>query len=104
MLSDCQIILIPRLGDQIINTRLMVEELKVAIEVEREENRWICKQNLSKSIKLVMDEDNEMADLLKRNHAKLKKVLTKIFKKNISTVSFKVCKILSNKSPNCKRR
>ena len=76
MLSDCQIILIPRLGDQIINTRLVVEELKVAIEVEREENRWICKQNLSKSIKLVMDEDNEMADLLKRNHAKLKKVLS----------------------------
>ena len=97
MLKDCQIVLIPRLGDQIINTRLMVEELKVAIEVEREENRWICKQNLSKSIKLVMDKDNEMAGLLKRNHAKLKKVLTKIFKKNISTMSSKVCKILSNR-------
>ena len=76
MLSDCQIMLIPRLGDQIINTRLMVEELKVAIEVERGENRWNCKENLRKSIKLVMDKDNEMAGLLKRNHAKLKKVLS----------------------------
>ncbi|XVE50161.1 hypothetical protein DITRI_Ditri01bG0139900 [Diplodiscus trichospermus] len=38
LLSDCQIVLIPHLGDQIMNTRLMVEELKVAIEVEKGEN------------------------------------------------------------------
>ncbi|XVF78655.1 hypothetical protein PTKIN_Ptkin14bG0152600 [Pterospermum kingtungense] len=76
LLSDCQMVLIPQLGDQIISTRLLVEELKVAVEVEREENRRICKEKLSKAIKLVMDKDNEMAGLLKTNHAKLKKVVS----------------------------
>ncbi|XWS28047.1 hypothetical protein CRYUN_Cryun25bG0032200 [Craigia yunnanensis] len=76
LLSDCQIVLFPRLGDQILNTRLMVEELKVAFEVERGENKRISKEHLSKSIKLVMDKDNDMAGLLKRNHAKLKKTLS----------------------------
>ncbi|XVF78665.1 hypothetical protein PTKIN_Ptkin14bG0153600 [Pterospermum kingtungense] len=75
-LSDCQIVLIPHLGDRIINTRLLVEELKVAIEVERGENRRICKDNLSKTIKSEMDKDNEMASLLKRNHSKLKQTLS----------------------------
>ncbi|XVF78656.1 hypothetical protein PTKIN_Ptkin14bG0152700 [Pterospermum kingtungense] len=61
LLSDCQMVLIPQLADQIISTRLLVEEHKVAVEVERGENRRICKEKLSKAIKLVMDKDNEMA-------------------------------------------
>ncbi|WRX28080.1 hypothetical protein QQP08_020567 [Theobroma cacao] len=61
LLNDCQIVLIPRLGDQILNTRLMVEELEVAVEVEKGENGEISKENLSKAIKLVMDKDNEIA-------------------------------------------
>ncbi|WRX08171.1 UDP-glucuronosyl/UDP-glucosyltransferase - like 3 [Theobroma cacao] len=76
LLSDCQIVFIPRLGDQILNTRLMVEELKVAVEAEKGENSKISKENLSKAIKLVMDKDNEISVLLKRNHAKLKKILS----------------------------
>ncbi|XWS10052.1 hypothetical protein CRYUN_Cryun39dG0042700 [Craigia yunnanensis] len=76
LLSDCQSVLIPEISDQIMNTRLLVEELNVAIEVERGKNRQISKDSLSKAIKLVMDKDNEMADLCKRNHAKLKKVLS----------------------------
>ncbi|XVF78667.1 hypothetical protein PTKIN_Ptkin14bG0153800 [Pterospermum kingtungense] len=76
LLSDCQIVLVPHIGDQIINTRLLVEELKVAVEVERGENRRICKENLSKAIKLVMDKDNEVAGLLKINHAKLRNVVS----------------------------
>ncbi|XVF78666.1 hypothetical protein PTKIN_Ptkin14bG0153700 [Pterospermum kingtungense] len=78
-------------GDQILNTRLMVEELKVAVEVERAVNRRICTKKLSKAIKLVMEKGNELAGLLERNHAKLKKFLTQIFKKNMPTISFKVC-------------
>ncbi|XVF78672.1 hypothetical protein PTKIN_Ptkin14bG0154300 [Pterospermum kingtungense] len=45
LLSDCQIVLIPEIGDQILNTRLMVEELKVAVEVERGKNRQISKDS-----------------------------------------------------------
>ncbi|KAE8680122.1 UDP-glycosyltransferase 79B8 [Hibiscus syriacus] len=35
LLSDCQIVLIPEIADQILNTRLMVNELKIGVEVER---------------------------------------------------------------------
>ncbi|WRX28082.1 UDP-glucuronosyl/UDP-glucosyltransferase - like 10 [Theobroma cacao] len=76
LLSDCQIVLIPRLKDQVLNTRLIVEELKVAVEDEKGENSKISKQSLSKAIKLVMDKDNEISGLSKRNHAKLKNILS----------------------------
>ncbi|KAK4580987.1 hypothetical protein RGQ29_024589 [Quercus rubra] len=45
LLSDCQIVCVPYLGDQILNARLMVEELKVAVEVERKDNGWISKES-----------------------------------------------------------
>ncbi|XVF78671.1 hypothetical protein PTKIN_Ptkin14bG0154200 [Pterospermum kingtungense] len=54
LLIDCQIVLIPEIGDQILNTRLMVEELKVAVEVERGKKGQISKDSLSEAIKLVM--------------------------------------------------
>ena len=53
-----------------------MEELKVAVEVEREDNGWISKESLSKAIISVMVEDSEIAGLVKYNHAKLKEELT----------------------------
>ncbi|XP_030966899.1 UDP-glycosyltransferase 79B2-like [Quercus lobata] len=76
LFSDCQIVCVPYLGDQILGARLMVEELKVAVEVEREDNGWISKESLSKAIISVMDKDSEIAGLVKYNHAKLKEELT----------------------------
>ncbi|XVF18751.1 hypothetical protein REPUB_Repub11eG0050200 [Reevesia pubescens] len=76
LISDCQIVLIPEIGDQILNTRLMVEELKVAVEVEIGKNRKISRESLCKAIKLVMETDNEMAVLLKRNRSQLKQILS----------------------------
>ncbi|GMY19381.1 UDP-glycosyltransferase 79B9-like [Fagus crenata] len=76
LLSDCQIVCVPQLGDQMLNARLIVEELKVAVEVEREDNGWISKERLSEAIISVMDKDSEVGGLVKYNHAKLKEVLT----------------------------
>ncbi|XP_065624220.1 cyanidin 3-O-galactoside 2''-O-xylosyltransferase FGGT1, partial [Quercus suber] len=79
LLSDCQIVCVPYLNDQILNARLMVEELKVAVEVEREDNGCISKQSLSEAIISVMD--NEVAGIVKHNHAKLKEVISKDFRR-----------------------
>nr|ANJ03602.1 UDP-Glycosyltransferase [Castanea sativa] len=76
LLSDCQIVCVPFLGDQTVGARLMVEQLKVAVEVEREDNGWISKESISKAIISVMDEDSEISGLVKYNHAKLKEELT----------------------------
>ncbi len=35
--NDCQLVLLPNFGDQIINARLMGEDLKVGVEVEKGE-------------------------------------------------------------------
>ncbi|KAK8622694.1 hypothetical protein V6N13_117600 [Hibiscus sabdariffa] len=75
LMSDCQIVLAPHLGDQILNTRLMADELKVAVEVEKEENGWISKENLSEAIRKVMDKDSEVGKLLKENHKKWREII-----------------------------
>ncbi|GMJ10156.1 hypothetical protein like AT4G27570 [Hibiscus trionum] len=76
LLADCQIVLIPRIGDQILNTRLMVNELKIGVEVERGKNRRVSKESVSEAIKFVMDKDNETANVLRANRAKLKQALS----------------------------
>lgn len=77
LMSDNQIVLVPHLGDQILNSKLLAEELKVAVEVEREENRWFSKESLSKAIKSVMDYDSEVGNMVRENHAKWRDLLGK---------------------------
>ncbi|KAJ7948696.1 Glycosyltransferase [Quillaja saponaria] len=77
LMSDCQIVLVPHLGDQILNTRQLSEELEVAVEVGREENGWFSKESLSKAIKSVMDKDSEVGMKVKKNHTKWKEILEK---------------------------
>ncbi|KAH0751464.1 hypothetical protein KY290_004684 [Solanum tuberosum] len=77
LMSDCQVVLVPKLGDQILNTRLLANELKVALEVERDENGWFTKENLCNIIKSVMDEGSELGELIKKNHVKWKETLTR---------------------------
>ncbi|KAK8570861.1 hypothetical protein V6N13_103260 [Hibiscus sabdariffa] len=76
LLTDCQIILVPELPDQILNTRLMVNELRIGVGVERGKNGQVSKESLSEAIKLVMDKENETANMLRANHAKLKQTLS----------------------------
>ncbi|XP_015899104.2 UDP-glycosyltransferase 79B6 [Ziziphus jujuba] len=77
LMSDKQVVLVPHLGDQVINTNLLVEELKVAVKVEREDKGWFTKESLSKAIKSVMNRDSEVGILVKKNHVRLKEVLGK---------------------------
>ncbi|KAG2299283.1 hypothetical protein Bca52824_035755 [Brassica carinata] len=64
LMSDCQIVLLPYLNDQVLNTRLMTEELEVSIEVQREETGWFSKENLSVAVTSVMDKDSEIGNLV----------------------------------------
>ncbi|CAA7062663.1 unnamed protein product [Microthlaspi erraticum] len=76
LMSDCQIVLLPYLNDQVLNTRLMTEELEVSIEVQREESTgWFSKENLSDAIISVMEKDSKIGCRVRRNHAKWKECL-----------------------------
>ncbi|KAK9907859.1 hypothetical protein M0R45_000046 [Rubus argutus] len=70
LMSDNQIVLVPHLGDQILNAKLLVKELKVAVEVEKEANGWFSKESLSKAIRSVMDKESVVGIMMKKNHAK----------------------------------
>ncbi|CAH2070025.1 unnamed protein product [Thlaspi arvense] len=75
LMSDCQIVLLPFLGDQVLNTRLMTEELEVSVEVSREKTGWFAKESLSDAVRSVMDKDSERGKVVRTNHAKWKEVL-----------------------------
>ena len=74
--SDPQIVLVPELLDQILNTRLLAEVLKVAVEIEKEENGWFSEESLCRTVKSVMDEESKVGGLVRKNHAKWKENLT----------------------------
>ncbi|XP_057963854.1 UDP-glycosyltransferase 79B3-like [Malania oleifera] len=76
LFSDCRIVLVPRLGDQIVNAVLMAEQLKVAVEVERDEDGGFRKESVCKAIKLVMDEEGEGGKVVKENHAKWREIVS----------------------------
>ncbi|XP_069152964.1 UDP-glycosyltransferase 79B9-like [Solanum lycopersicum] len=75
-LCDCQLVLLPRPVDHIFNARLMEKQLKVGIEVEKDENDLFTKENLCKAVKCVMDKDSQTGCVVKENHKKWKELLS----------------------------
>ncbi|WCJ17787.1 UDP-Glycosyltransferase superfamily protein [Euphorbia peplus] len=75
LVSECQIVAVRRKIDLVVHSMIMVEELKVAIEVKKEENGWISKASLSNAIKSVMSLESEEGLMTKKNHARWRKFL-----------------------------
>ncbi|KAL9246444.1 hypothetical protein vseg_019978 [Gypsophila vaccaria] len=75
LLSDNQIVLMPTLSDQTLNTKILVEELGVGIHVVRAEDGWVTKENLCKAIKCVMDENSEIGNSVKKHHLMWRNIL-----------------------------
>ena len=73
--TDPQIVLPPEYTDHIFTARLLADELKVAVEVEKEENGLFSKERLCEAIKTVMDEESEIGGLVKKNHGKWEETL-----------------------------
>ncbi|KAK6932624.1 UDP-glucuronosyl/UDP-glucosyltransferase [Dillenia turbinata] len=74
MVNECQLVLLPHYGDQMINARLMSGELKVGVEVEKGEDGLFTKESVCNAIKSVMD-DNEKGKEVRINHAKWREFL-----------------------------
>ncbi|CAK9181878.1 unnamed protein product [Ilex paraguariensis] len=76
MVNECQLVLVPHVGDQIINARVMGGDLKVGVEVERgEEDGLFTKDSVCKAIRSVMEVDSEVGNEVKANHAKWREFL-----------------------------
>lgn len=78
LVSDCQMVLLPNHGDQIINARaVMGGELRVGIEVEKgDEDGLFTKHGVCKSIKMAMDEEEGgIGKEIRANHSKWREFL-----------------------------
>ncbi|KFK32776.1 hypothetical protein AALP_AA6G287200 [Arabis alpina] len=76
LVSDCQIVLVPHLTEQIINARLMTGELEVSVEVAREETGWFSKESLCDAIESVMNRGSQLGIRVRKNHTRWRKTLT----------------------------
>ncbi|KAK8674569.1 hypothetical protein V6N13_032678 [Hibiscus sabdariffa] len=76
MVNDCQLVLLPHAGDQIINARLMSGDLRIGVEVEKgEEDGLFTKEDVYKAVKSVMDQGSELGKETRANHAKWRQFL-----------------------------
>ncbi|KAJ8761083.1 hypothetical protein K2173_000762 [Erythroxylum novogranatense] len=76
MINKCQIVLLPNFGDQLINARLMGGDLKVGVEVEKdEESGLFTRDGVYRAVKAVMDDDSEVGKEVRSNHTKWREFL-----------------------------
>ncbi|KAK2642324.1 hypothetical protein Ddye_024087 [Dipteronia dyeriana] len=69
MMTECQLVLLPNVGDQIINARLMGRDLKVGVEVEKgDEDGLFTREGVCRAMMTVMDENSEIGKQVRENH------------------------------------
>lgn len=78
LVNECQLVLLPNVGDQIINARMMGEDLRVGVEVEKGDESGLFDRNeVCRVVKAVMDEESEIGRVVRANHAKWREFLLK---------------------------
>uniref|UniRef100_A0A7N1A7N1 Glycosyltransferase n=1 Tax=Kalanchoe fedtschenkoi TaxID=63787 RepID=A0A7N1A7N1_KALFE len=76
LISECQLVLLPFMGDQYVNARVMGEDLRVGVEVEKgDEDGLFDRQGVCKAVKQVMDMEAGVGKEVKINHDKWRNVL-----------------------------
>ncbi|XP_004505528.1 UDP-glycosyltransferase 79B30 [Cicer arietinum] len=75
LVNKCQLVLLPNVGDQILNARMMGNNLKVGVEVVKDENGFFTKESVCEAVKIVMDDENEISKEVRGNHAKIREML-----------------------------
>ncbi|KAH7860907.1 hypothetical protein Vadar_032084 [Vaccinium darrowii] len=73
LVNECQLVLLPNVGDQIINARMMSASMKVGVEVEKEDQDGLfTRENVCKAVRTVMEEGDEVGKEVRANKAKLR--------------------------------
>ncbi|XP_051134940.1 cyanidin 3-O-galactoside 2''-O-xylosyltransferase FGGT1-like [Andrographis paniculata] len=78
LVSECALVLVPHVGDQLINARLMGGDLRVGVEVEKgDEDGAFGREGVSKAIQIAMADDSEIGKEIRANHCKWREFLLK---------------------------
>ncbi|KAH6795390.1 hypothetical protein C2S51_036376 [Perilla frutescens var. frutescens] len=71
LVNECQLVLMPHIGDQLINVRLVGGDLRIGVEVEKgDEDGLFSREGLVKAIEVVMDGESEIGSEIRANRAK----------------------------------
>ncbi|EXC30541.1 UDP-glycosyltransferase [Morus notabilis] len=75
-MNECQLVLVPNVGDQIINARMMSGDLRVGVEVKRgNESGAFTREGVCKAVKDAMDDESEVGKEVRTNHDKWREFL-----------------------------
>uniref|UniRef100_A0A7N0UG85 Glycosyltransferase n=1 Tax=Kalanchoe fedtschenkoi TaxID=63787 RepID=A0A7N0UG85_KALFE len=76
LMGKCQLVLMPRIGDQLVNARLMSGDLKVGVEVRRrEEDGAFDRYGVCEAVKVVMNVEDGVGKEVKMNYDRWRRVL-----------------------------
>ncbi|GMP67411.1 hypothetical protein CsSME_00027409 [Camellia sinensis var. sinensis] len=75
LVNTCQLVLLPNVGNQIINARMMSRNLKVGVEVEKGEDGLFTRESVCRAVRVVMDEESEIGKEVRENHGKMREFL-----------------------------
>ncbi|KAL0300694.1 UNVERIFIED_CONTAM: Cyanidin 3-O-galactoside 2''-O-xylosyltransferase FGGT1 [Sesamum radiatum] len=76
MVNECQLVLLPHVGDQPINARLMGGDLRVGVEVEKgEEDGLFTREGVMNAVRLVMEDDSEIGKEIRTKHSEWREFL-----------------------------
>ncbi|KAK7312846.1 hypothetical protein VNO77_37029 [Canavalia gladiata] len=75
LVNNCKLVLCPNVGDQILNARMMGNNLEVGVEVEKGDDGMFTKDSVCKAVSIVMDEENETSRKITDNHTRLREML-----------------------------
>ncbi|KAK6122184.1 hypothetical protein DH2020_044063 [Rehmannia glutinosa] len=72
IVNDCQLVMLPQKGDQLLNAKLVSGDLKAGVEVNRrDEDGYFGKEDIKSAIEMVMFEvDEEPCKTIRDNHRK----------------------------------
>ncbi|KAG8385495.1 hypothetical protein BUALT_Bualt03G0051300 [Buddleja alternifolia] len=78
--SECQLVLLPHLADQYFNARLLSEDLRVGVEVEKgDEDGVFTKEGVHGAIMAAMADDSRIGKEIRANHEKLRELFNEEF-------------------------
>ncbi|GKV29626.1 hypothetical protein SLEP1_g38533 [Rubroshorea leprosula] len=75
MVNECQLVLLPHFGDQIINARMMGGDMRVGVEVQKGEDGFFTRESVCKAVMAVMDAESKLGKEVKANHDKWREFL-----------------------------
>ncbi|KAD4179636.1 hypothetical protein E3N88_28227 [Mikania micrantha] len=77
LVNDCQLVMLPLKGDQLMNSKVIASDWKAGVEVKRrDEDGYFGKDDVFEAVKSVMmDAEMEPANSIRKNHKKWKEFL-----------------------------